>query len=1124
MIRIHKTVGDKAASRLPKRARANSRWQELFGLLLSSLVIVTGLLLVYQAKTKRPTPFDDVSAMLKDGRLLNLNGAPSRESLLPFLSSIDNPPDRQFAAEKLYAFIKDPRTGELPNVGALARARADAAEISSRPTLKEYREDLERLRQREAERVKAGRPPTPEIKVPVLSQVSDLKPSFVVRTPEEFRRSFILWSVISLLAAFAVHFAWRARRFEGDQMLLPMAQLLSGVGLILMVSLRDPLRDTLSLKDFGQGILVGYVVLFAASAMDIGKQFGRSRYVPLLIAFALSVALILFGSGPGSSDAKVNLLNFQPVEVIKILVVLFLAGYFAKEWEVIRLLKEKRLGVAGTRLNVPRLDYVLPVVVAMGIVLLFFFLQKDLGPALVLSCLFLTLYGVARQRVVMVAFGLLMMLGGFYVSSHFGISHTVADRIQIWLSPWDNYVRGGDQLVQGLWSLATGGASGMGLGLGDPGLVPASHTDFVITALGEELGFAGLLVLFLLYAALIYRGVVIALRSASPYSFFLAFGLTLLLALQILLISLGVFGLIPLSGVVSPFLSYGRTSMIANFAIVGILLSLSARPGDGEQHDFKTPVRWVMACLGVLAVVLVAKAAYVQVYRGDEILVASALAPQADGVRRYQYNPRILQVARVLPRGSIYDRNGIPLATSRREELEQHRQDYERLLGVKLEDVCGRGEGRCYPFGASTFHLLGDERTRLNWAATNTAYIERDSSTRLQGYDDYAQRVELKDPETGNTNVVLRRDYRELIPLLRYRYRPDHESVRRILDRERDVRTSVDIRLQLRAEQILRDQIRASNKEKGALVVLDADTGDLLASVSYPEPDMRPPAGTNPDGATEEMEEALLDRARFGLYPPGSTFKIVTAVAALRKDPSLTKKTFDCVPLSDGRVGTLIRGWNRPIRDDKGDSAHGHVNMERGITVSCNAYFAQLGTYEVGPEALFSTASLFGISVASPNTAAKLHEAIPQASYGQGQVVASPFQMARVAATVAAGGRMPYGRWVTDDSNQRVQTPQDVLDSSGASFLAQAMRLVVTQGTATKLRDTKPLVAGKTGTAELEGENSHSWFIGFAPYDKSSSDRIAFSVIIENGGYGGRAAVPVAGLLVNAARELEIIH
>jgi cell division protein FtsI/penicillin-binding protein 2 len=183
-----------------------------------------------------------------------------------------------------------------------------------------------------------------------------------------------------------------------------------------------------------------------------------------------------------------------------------------------------------------------------------------------------------------------------------------------------------------------------------------------------------------------------------------------------------------------------------------------------------------------------------------------------------------------------------------------------------------------------------------------------------------------------------------------------------------------------------------------------------------------------------------------------------------------------------------------------------------------------LGTYEVGPEALFSTASLFSISVASPNTAAKLHDAIPQASYGQGQVVASPFQMARVAATVAAGGHMPYGRWVTDDSNQRVQTPQDVLDSAGASFIAQAMRLVVTQGTATKLRDTKPLVAGKTGTAELEGENSHSWFIGFAPYDKSASDRIAFSIIIENGGYGGRAAVPAAGLLVNAARELNIIR
>ena len=333
----------------------------------------------------------------------------------------------------------------------------------------------------------------------------------------------------------------------------------------------------------------------------------------------------------------------------------------------------------------------------------------------------------------------------------------------------------------------------------------------------------------------------------------------------------------------------------------------------------------------------------------------------------------------------------------------------------------------------------------------------------------------------------------------------------------------MDIRLQLRVADILREQLRASRKEKGAIVVLDAATGDLLASVSYPMPDSRPTVGVAADSAAAEA--GLLDRARFGLYPPGSTFKMVTAVAALRKDPGLAGKTFDCVSLGGGRVGNTVRGWGAPIRDDVQDkNPHGHVNMETGVTVSCNAYFAQLGTYEVGSETLFSTASLFGISAARPNTAAKLREAIPQASYGQGQVVATPFQMARVAATIAAGGRMPYGRWVTDDSNQRVEPPQAVLAPEGASLLARAMRLVVTQGTATRLRDSRPPVAGKTGTAEVEDQDSHSWFIGFAPYSNSAAGRIAFCVIIENGGYGGRAAVPAAGAVVEAARELNLVN
>jgi peptidoglycan glycosyltransferase len=313
--------------------------------------------------------------------------------------------------------------------------------------------------------------------------------------------------------------------------------------------------------------------------------------------------------------------------------------------------------------------------------------------------------------------------------------------------------------------------------------------------------------------------------------------------------------------------------------------------------------------------------------------------------------------------------------------------------------------------------------------------------------------------------------------------------------------------------------------KKGAVVVLDPATGDLLASVSYPWPEPVQFAGfrANPD---RSMERDLLDRARFGLYPPGSSFKIVTATAALRADPALAAKTYECLRLEDGRVGNYIGNSKRPIRDDTQDHIpHGTVDMARGITVSCNAYFAQLGTLSVGAQNLLDTANMFGIDPARPNTAAKLKEAIPQASYGQGQVVATPFQMARVAASVAAGGKIPQGRWVLDETNSRTNEAVPVLTPALAAKLGAYMRSVVTSPAGTgKVVAGNPIpIAGKTGTAELNHAASHAWFIGFAPYGDTAGRRIAFAVLVENGQYGGKAAAPIAGEIVTAARELGLL-
>jgi cell division protein FtsI/penicillin-binding protein 2 len=221
-----------------------------------------------------------------------------------------------------------------------------------------------------------------------------------------------------------------------------------------------------------------------------------------------------------------------------------------------------------------------------------------------------------------------------------------------------------------------------------------------------------------------------------------------------------------------------------------------------------------------------------------------------------------------------------------------------------------------------------------------------------------------------------------------------------------------------------------------------------------------------------------------------------------------------------------VRGWGRPVRDDPTVTApHGQVDLDRGISQSCNAYFAQLGTYEVGSERLLETAKLFDISVARPNTPEQVKDALPQASYGQGQVVATPLQMARVAATIANGGAAPEGRWVSGESNTRTAEPARVLDAARIPLIARPMRQVVTVGTASRyLAGVVPGIAGKTGTAEVQDKKSHSWFIGFAPYATSGGRKIAVAVIVEHGGYGGRLAAPATGEIVKAAAELGLIR
>jgi len=1018
--------------------------------------------------------------------VVNLNTVADSEALEPALSlTFPDPSERRSAARELFRFLTERRENgrQLPNVGALARARVETGTAAPATGL-----------------------------LLTSSQFAALKPSFTVRTREAFTNDVLLFGLLYVLGFHIVAFVWRLRSVRSDALLLVVAHLLTAIGFAALLARPDPMRDSFLVGRYVEGILLGLALMTAVSLVDFRKvAFTELSFVPLLAALSLAMVLLLFGSGPGGSAAKVNLGPVQPIEGIRLLLALFLAGYFARRWELLRGVRERT--IRHLRLpewiNLPRSEYVLPVAAGVGVALFFFFLQKDLGPALFTCCVFLAVYAVARGRTGMAIAGLAALLLGFYVGHVLHVSQTLADRVSMWQSPWNNAVAGGDQIAHALWAMSTGGMSGTGLGLGDTRYLPAGHTDLILAAIGEEQGAAGLLLVAVLYGMLAWRGFRIGRLAHSDYGFFLATTMTLFLIVPVFIMASGVVGASPLTGVVTPFLSYGGSAMVINFIALGVLASIHAdRRPRFDFTPFRAPMRWLGTVLGAAALVLLALVINVQVVHGDDYVVRPYLGVQADGGRRFAYNPRVLDLVREIPRGTIYDRRGLPLATDEADVVAKARDAYQKL-GVSLADVCADAGERCYPLGGRAFHLIGDARTRVNWSAPNTSYIERDGESTLRGFDDHASIVETN---TGKSGSALKRDYRAIVPLLRHRHNPDNEAVVAFRNRPRDIHLTIDAGFQLRVASIVASYAQRSGG-KGAAVVLDPDTGELIAGASYPWPGSSSPVHAGSASASAGTDaEALLDRARYGLYPPGSTFKLVTASAALRESDALANTTFICSRLPDGRVGAKIPGWGRPIRDDILEShPHGSINLHDGLVRSCNAYFAQLAV-KLGPEPLLAAAGQLGIQLTQADDArARVDATLPQIGYGQGDVVATPLRMARVAAAIASGGVLREVRW-----QQGPSTKAPFLKAESARLLGRYMRDAVVSGTGRSLRDHPERIAGKTGTAELSSRPSHSWFVGFAPYG-GSTRRIAFAVIIENAGYGSANAVPAAGEIVSAA-------
>ena len=375
-----------------------------------------------------------------------------------------------------------------------------------------------------------------------------------------------------LVAILVTHFAlvWRLPR--GDQILLPLVSMLSLLGL-LMAGRLSVLTPDLMLRQ-ALWIGIGLVLLTGICTLLPDVAFLQSyKYTAAILGLLLVGTTLFLGTDPNNSGVRAWLgfggMMFQPSEILKVLVVVFLAGYLEDKRELLAW-SSSRFGW----LRLPPIPYLGPLAVMWAICMMLLVLQRDLGAALLLYGVFLSMLYVASSRGFYVWAGLLAFAVGSYIA--YLLFSLVRLRVDVWLDPWARAADQGFQVVQGLVALASGGILGTGLGYGYPGFVPAIQTDYIIAAIGEELGLAGTLAVVGVYMLIVSHGFRIAMDARRGFSALLAMGLTAVLGIQAIVILAGTIKLVPLTGITLPFVSYGGSSVVTNFIIVGLLLRVSA--------------------------------------------------------------------------------------------------------------------------------------------------------------------------------------------------------------------------------------------------------------------------------------------------------------------------------------------------------------------------------------------------------------------------------------------------------------------------------------------------------------------------------------------------------------------
>ncbi|MDQ3756855.1 MAG: FtsW/RodA/SpoVE family cell cycle protein [Actinomycetota bacterium] len=371
---------------------------------------------------------------------------------------------------------------------------------------------------------------------------------------------------IILALLLGAHLAVRRLAPGADPVLLPLAGLLNGIGYVFIARLDNDLAGLQATwTALAMVVFVG-TLLVVRRVRDLEPY----RYTFMLLGIGLLLLPLAPGIGRVINGARLWIrfgpITFQPGELAKVTLAVFFAAYLVEKRE---LLSELRV----SRGRLPSVRVVGPLLLAWGFSLLVMTAERDLGSSLLFFALFIGMVWIATARGEYLAVGAVLFgLGAGFAYTSF--AH-VASRVQVWLDPWSRSAGAGYQLTQSLFAMGTGGFGGTGIGLGSPGRIPAATTDFIFAAVGEELGLLGTAALVTAYLLMVGVGLRIALHSEQPFEKLLAAGLTLILGVQTFIIVGGVTRLVPLTGITLPFVSYGGSSLVANYVLLALLLRIS---------------------------------------------------------------------------------------------------------------------------------------------------------------------------------------------------------------------------------------------------------------------------------------------------------------------------------------------------------------------------------------------------------------------------------------------------------------------------------------------------------------------------------------------------------------------